>query len=270
MKDKLQDIAQSVRHDVIMSLAPKVSIHIGCAMGIVDILVYLYFEYLHIDPKKPNDSDRDIFILSKGHAGIAQFATLAERGYFDKKIVNTYDRDGGVIPGHSSRVLPGIEASTGSLGHGLPIGVGYAVAAKGDNIKKKVVVMLSDGELEEGSNWEAIMFAAQHQLDNVIVIVDVNGFQGYAPTKDVINLNPMEEKFKVFGWDTYKVNGHDSNDMRKIFMEVDKRNNQKPVCVLAKTVKGKGMQEYEGKFESHYDSLNQATIDRIAKTLEAK
>lgn len=250
-------------------LVPKESHHIGCSLDLVEILTYLYFKELNINPKKPNDPNRDIFILSKGHAGAALYSVLAHRGFFDKKLLMKYDTNGGLLPEHSTSVVPGIEVSTGSLGHGLSIGVGYALSAKNDSRKNKVFAILSDGELNEGSTWEAIMFAAQHKLDNLVAIVDKNGYQGYGNTKDIIDLSPLSKKFETFGWTTSEVNGHDFKDLEDKFKKIN-FNDNKPHCIFAKTIKGKGIPEFEGKFESHYHSITESMKKDLLNKLEVK
>ena len=264
----LKNTALNIRKSIIGMLVPKESHHIGCSLDIVEILTYLYFQEIKIDPKKPNDPNRDIFILSKGHAAAGVYATLAERGYFKKEILLKYDTNGGILPEHITRVVPGIELSTGSLGHGLPVGVGFALSYKNDKKKNRVFVLISDGELNEGSNWEALMFAGHHKLDNVTVILDKNDYQGYGQTADIINLSPIENKIKDFGWNTYKTDGHDFVDLKKAFSNVKKSNNKKPNFIIAKTIKGKGIPEFEGKFESHYHSITQETKDMLLKSMK--
>lgn len=266
----LSQKAYQIRRQIIKMLAPHESHHIGCSLSIVEILAVLYFKVLRIYPKHPNSQDRDIFILSKGHAAAALYATLAEKGFFAKKLLQTYDRDGGLLPEHSTRVVPGIEVSTGSLGHGLSMGVGFALSFKNDNKKNKVYVLISDGELNEGSNWEAIMFACHHKLNNLIVIVDANGYQGYGRTKDVLNLEPYSEKFKAFGWNTIVV--EDGNDIGKLYKGFEKIQTPRPytptpTILIAKTIKGKGIAYFEGKFESHYKSISQETKEKILSDL---
>jgi transketolase len=248
-------------------LVPYESHHIGCGLGIVDILTVLYFDVLKINPKNPKDPKRDIFILSKGHGAAAVYATLFEKGFFSKKLLLTYDQNGGKLPEHASITVPGVEVSTGSLGHGLPIGIGYAVSFSNDKKKNQVAVILSDGELNEGSNWEAFMFAGHHNLSNLTAIIDANGFQGYSTTEKVLDLSPLSEKFKAFRWNVYKVNGNDIKALQEVFAKIKKNKNGKPNCIIAKTVKGKGIPFFEGKFESHYKSVDEKTKQEIFKNL---
>jgi len=265
--NNFQKIAQRVRINIIEMIVPKESHHIGCALGIVEILVWLYFFVLSINPKNPRDSNRDIFILSKGHAASALYATLYRKGFFSKEILMTYDRDGGILPEHVTTAVPGVEVSTGSLGHGLSIGLGFAKSFLNDNKKNKVYVLISDGELNEGSNWEAFMFAGHHRLHNLYVILDDNGYQGYSNTKDIINLSPLKEKLVSFNWNVYQTSGHDFTSLNKTQALIKKNKSNKPTFIIAKTMKGRGVSIFEGKFESHYSSLDKKSKARILKEL---
>ncbi len=264
---KLKDISAQIRKNIIEMLVPQESHHIGCGLGIVDILAVLYFEVLRTSPKNPEDPKRDIFILSKGHGAAAVYSTLYEKGFFSKKLLLTYDRDGGTFPEHASITVPGVEVSTGSLGHGLPIGIGYAVSFLNDKKNNQVAVLMSDGELNEGSNWEAIMFAGHHKLSNLTAIIDANGFQGYSTTEKVLDLSPLPAKFKAFRWNVYKTDGNSIKDLKEIFSKIKKNKNGKPNCIIAKTVKGKGIPFFEGKFESHYKSVDEITKLEILNNL---
>lgn len=263
MKDKLEGIAKEIRHSVIKVLNPSISHHIGCSLGIIELLTYLYFHELKIDPQKPKDPERDMFILSKGHAGIALFATLAQRGFFGHEILGGYDRDGGTVPEHATTVVSGVELSTGSLGHGLPVATGLAFDFQAIKSKRRAIVLMSDGELDEGSNWEAIMFSGHHRLANLVAIVDKNGFQGYGATTDIMDLGSIADKVKMFGWEAYEIDGHDFEQMESAFAQIKQNKSGKPSMIIAKTIKGKGIPHFEGKFESHYNSIDQATKDTI-------
>src|SRR3989344_2769440 len=265
--EALKKNALTVRRNIIEMLVPNESHHIGCSLSIVDILVVLYFDILAIDSHHADDRKRDIFILSKGHAGAALYATLAERGFFDKKILQSYDRNGGMLSEHVTTAVPGVELSTGSLGHGLPAGVGHALAARNDGIDRIIYVLISDGDLNEGSNWEAFMFAAHHFLSNLVVIVDSNKMQGYGEVKEVIDLEPVTKKLASFGWNTYEVDGHNHGELIAVFEKVKKNPVQKPHFILAHTIKGKGIPFFEGKFESHYKSIDASVQKEILRTL---
>ena len=262
--NELTSRAHTIRKTIIEMAVPTVSHHIGCSLGIVDILVALYGSAMSIHPKNPKDPERDIFILSKGHGAAALYATLCHYGYFDRALLDTYDQDGSSMPEHVSTNVPGVEFSTGSLGHGLPVGLGYALSFIQEKKENKVYVLVSDGELNEGSNWEAIQFAGHRKLDNLMIVIDKNDLQGYAPTSSVIDLNPLKEKFEVFGWQVDEIDGH---DIKEILSSLDYVSSQKPRCIIAKTVKGKGVVRMEGKFESHYKSLSKEDKQELLEEL---
>lgn len=268
--DRLDKITREVRLLMVECLRPLESHHIGCSLSIVDIVIFFYYRVLKIFPKEPKNPIRDIFILSKGHGALAVYAILFKQGFFSKKILMTYDKNGGILPEHISINVPGVEFSTGSLGHGLPVGIGFATSFINDRKNNKVVVLISDGELNEGSNWEAIMYAGHHTLNNLIVIVDLNGFQGYTSTKNVINLSPLKEKITPFNWNVYEIDGHNFQDMEKVYKTISKSKNKKPHFIIAKTVKGKGIPYFEGKFESHYKSIDENVKNQILNDLRKK
>lgn len=220
----------------------------GSSLSISDILVVLYFHTLNIDPQKPNDKSRDRFILSKGHGAAAYYATLALRGYFPTKKLLGHRVNGGNFHAHPSRSSgPGVEASTGSLGHGLSIGVGMAYALRG--AKSKVYVLVGDGECNEGSIWEAVMFAGNHNLENIVVIIDDNKYQGFGLTKDT-SKHDLGTQWEAFGWTLLRVDGHDPKDLMKKFDLAKKAKG--PVVVIANTVAGKGITHIENTLRAHY------------------
>lgn len=266
---ELKKLAKEIRLSMLEVIRPKESHHIGCAFGIVDLLTYLYFTEMKVNQKNPKDPYRDIFLLSKGHAALALYATLYKKRYFDKKMLTTYDQDGSEMMEHATTHVPGVELATGSLGHALPVGIGFALSYLKDRKQNKVYVLMSDGELDEGSNWEAIMFAGHHRINNLTAIVDLNGFQGYSETKKVIDLSPLSEKVKTFGWEVLECDGHDFQNIKTVFGQ--RQSLKKPRMIIAKTIKGKGVLYFEGKFESHYQSLpdeetQQKIIDDFKKT----
>ncbi len=261
--------ALEIRKSIIGMLVPAESHHIGCSLSTVEILISLYFGELNIDPKKPTDPNRDIFIFSKGHAGAALYSTLAERGFFPKSILKKYDTNGGMLPEHVTKVVPGIELSTGSLGHGLPALIGFCLSFLREQKKNRGFILMSDGELNEGSTWEGIMFAGHHKLHNLVVIVDYNKMQGYGTTTEVLDLEPLNKKIETFGWNTYEIDGHDVSQLASTFNKIKQSKNKKPNWILANTIKGKGIPYFEGKFESHYKSIDQQTKDKILKELSA-
>lgn len=230
--------------------------HIGSCLSIADILAVLYKSILHVDPKRPNWPDRDRFILSKGHGAAAIYAALAESGFFPKEWLDTYCQDGGKLPGHiTSHGIPGVEVSTGSLGHGLPIGCGMALAGKHDKQPYRVFVLLSDGECDEGSTWEAVLFAPHHRLDNLIAIVDHNKIQAFGAVKEVLNLESLTDKWRAFGWAVREIDGHDYSQIEATLENVPSEPGR-PSCIIAHTVKGKGVSFMENQLAWHYKSPN--------------
>ena len=228
--------------------------HLGSMLSMADILAVLYSGVLRVDPKNPGWPERDRFILSKGHAGAAVYAVLAEKGFFPREWLDRYYLDDG-LSGHISHHVPGVEFSTGSLGHGLPVAVGMALAAKHDAKNHRVFCLLSDGDCNEGSTWEAIMFAAQHKFDNLTAIVDYNRVQALGKMEDVIEMEPFAKKLKDFGWAVREVDGHNFGEMERTFSEVPFEPGQ-PSWILARTVKCKGIARLEGTVGSHYGCLS--------------
>lgn len=260
-------ITKEIRKRIVRMHAKSGSSHIGSALSSVDILTVLYFDILEIDPKNPLARDRDRFILSKGHAVSTLYATLALRGFFREEILNEYCIDGGRLPGHSTiHSVPGVEVSTGSLGHGLSMGIGMAIAAKHDGYKYRVFVLLSDGECDEGSVWEAAMFAAHHKLDNLIAIIDCNELQAFGKTKEVVNLEPFADKWTAFGWVAKEIDGHKFSQIKETFCKVPFEKNR-PSVIIAHTTKGKGISFMENELAWHYKSPNKEQLERALKEL---
>lgn len=232
------------------------SSHVGTALSVIDILVVLYFAQLNIDPIQPTDKDRDIFILSKGHGSAALYAILALAGFVEEGRLIEYYADGGSMPGHPAyQCIPGVEASTGSLGHGLAIALGQAQAQSIMSSSSRTFVLLGDGECNEGSIWEAAMYAAHLKPRNLVAIVDCNGLQGLGHTNEVTALHPLRDKWESFGWRAIDVDGHDHEALQRAF-ENAKTISDAPVVILAKTVKGKGVTFMEDRLEWHYKSPN--------------
>lgn len=249
-------ISNNIRKKILKMIFNSQSSHIGSALSCVDILTVLYTKILSINPQDPHAENRDRFILSKGHAASALYATLAQRGFFPKEILDTYCQNGGRLPGHSSRgYVPGVEASAGSLGHGLAIGAGMALAAKRDDKKNRIFVLISDGECDEGSVWETAMFASHNKLDNLTAIIDYNKLQAFGKTNEVLNLEPLQEKWLSFGWQTQEINGHNFVEIEKTLLKIPFKSNT-PSLIIAHTVKGKGISFMENKLEWHYKSPN--------------
>lgn len=241
------------RHAVRMTHSGKSS-HVGAVLSMADIIAVLYGKILAKRPEEPEWPERDRFILSKGHAGAGVYAVLAETGYFPVKELEKHCRNGSNLSGHvSHKGVPGVELSTGSLGHGLSIGAGMAYAAGMDGKSHRVFVLMSDGECDEGSNWEAILFAAHHKLTNLIAIVDYNKIQSLAPVADTIELEPFADKWRAFGWDVSEVDGHDHEALLNA-LNINCAQKEKPTCIIAHTVKGKGVSFMENTVLWHYRS----------------
>ena len=204
-----KELAKTIRKHTLRMVCAGKSGHIGSMLSTADIYPVLYKHFLKVDPQNPKWADRDRFLLSKGHGGAALLACLAELGFFPKDWLDRYYCDDGKLSGHISHHIPGVEFSTGSLGHGLPVACGMAMAAKRDGKGHRIVVMSSDGDLNEGSTWEAIMLAGQHHYDNLLMLVDYNRLQALGCSQDIINLEPLGPKLEMFGWKAIEVDGHD-------------------------------------------------------------
>lgn len=231
------------------------SSHIGGCLSVADILAVLYGGILQFDPSQPDWLGRDRFILSKGHAAAAAYAVLAEVGFFPIEWLDDYYQDDSHLAGHITWSIPGVEVSTGSLGHGLPIGCGLALACKYSNHGYRVFTLLSDGECDEGSTWEAILFAPHHRLDNLIAIVDYNKIQSFGKVKEVLGLEPLAEKWRAFGWTVREIDGHDFSQIEGSFNSVPFQQGH-PSCIIAHTVKGKGVSFMENQLVWHYKAPN--------------
>jgi transketolase len=258
------DLARHIRlHALLMVHRAKAS-HIGSALSISDIVAVLYGKILKLIPADPKAADRDRFILSKGHACVAVYAALAETGFFPREDLLRYGQDHSVLMNHISHKVPGVEFSTGSLGHGLPFGVGKALAAKKLKESWRVVVLLSDGELGEGSNWEAMMFAAHHQLDNLVAIVDYNKLQSLTTVDQTLRIEPLADKARAFGWAVREVDGHDHGELQDALSYIPWETD-KPSFLIAHTIKGKGVSFMENSVEWHYKS---PSSEQLAQALE--
>ncbi len=261
-------IAKEIRKKVLKMFFDSQTAHLGSSLSEVDILTVLYFKILSIDPKNPTAEDRDRFLLSKGHGAAGLYATLAQRGFFPESVLDTYCQDGGKLPGHSTRnCAPGVEVSTGSLGHGLPMAAGMALAGKRDGKNYRVFVLMSDGECEEGSVWEAALFASHHKLDNLIAIIDYNKLQAFGRTNEVLNLEPLKKKWEDFGWQVKEIDGHNFSEIENALSQIPFEKT-KPSLVIANTVKGKGVSFIEDKLEWHYKNLTKEEYELALKELE--
>jgi transketolase len=245
-------LSSKIRRVVLNMIHRTGSPHIGSSFSCVEILISLYFRIMRVSRDSSFDNNRDRFILSKGHASPALYAVLAEAGFLSEKELEGFAINGGTLEQHPTMDLKrGIEASTGSLGHGLPMGMGMALAAKRDNRRSRIFILMSDGELNEGSVWEAAMFGAHHKLDNLVAIVDYNKMQALGFTKDIAGLEPLSQKWSTFGWEAKEVDGHDLNNIIETLMGVPFVKN-KPSIVIAHTIKGKGVSFMENDLLWHY------------------
>jgi len=244
--------ALALRADVLRAVKAARAGHLGGALSAADIMAVLYFRVLRIDPAKPLMADRDRFVLSAGHKCLILYAALAERGFFPEELLDSYGTLDSHLPGHPSMdKLPGVEANTGSLGHGLSIAAGMAMGLRLSALPSRVFALLGDGELAEGSNWEAAAAASQHRLDNLTAIVDRNGLQIGGPTVKIMSYEPLAERWGSFGWSVRRVDGHDIRALAAAFDELPFEKG-KPSLVIADTVKSKGFSFAEGKAAYHY------------------
>jgi len=264
---KLELEARHLRRVVLSMIIKAHASHIASSYSIIEILVYLYEKVLRIDPSKPTASNRDRFILSKGWGISALYAILAEKKFFSKKLLDEYCQDGTRMIGISTRNgIPGIEATTGSMGHGLPIGVGMALAGKIQKRNYRVFVVVSDGECDEGSTWEAILQAGHHKLDNLVVILDYNKWQSFGKVSNILDLEPFGKKWEAFKWSVTEIDGHSFSDLEKVFSKIPFEKN-KPSVIIAHTIKGKGVSVLENRNEWHYRTPTQGEIVIAKKEL---
>ena len=268
-EERAVDLARRIRINALKMTSKGNSSHIGAIFSMADVLAVLYENIMNYDSKNPKMNNRDRFILSKGHAGAGIYAVLAEKGFISKNDLATHYQNGSKLSGHiSHKGIPGIEVSTGSLGHGLPIATGMALAGKINKQKHNIYTIISDGECDEGSNWESILFAAHHKLNNLTVVIDRNYLQSIKLTEETIELEPLAAKWLAFGWEVVEIDGH---DFTEIFKALKKNTNSKaPKCIIAKTVKGKGVSFMENNNLWHYRSAQGQEFQRALKELEEK
>lgn len=261
--DTLKKKAKEVKKLVLqISHQAKVG-HIGSALSIADILTVLYFSTLRVRPKQPKWENRDRFILSKGHAAAALYSVLYLKGFFTKRVLTSYCQNKGSLGVHPEHETAGVEVTTGSLGHGLSVGVGMALNAKIDKKNYKTVVLISDAECNEGEIWQAAATANHYKLNNLITIIDNNKVQAFGKTKEVLDFEPLSQKWLSFGWDVIEVNGHNIESLFKIFSSDLAQT--KPTVIIANTIRGKGVSFMEHKLEWHYFST---TKEQYIKALE--
>lgn len=266
--EKLNLIARTLRFKIIENSCKSRTPHLGSCLSCLDIIIALYWHTLKIDPENPLLTERDRFILSKGHAAPALFFVLGEKGFFDKKKLEQYGQDGTYFGEHppAPKYLPGIEAATGSLGHGLPMGVGMALIKQVMNIEFNVYVIVSDGECNEGSIWESAMFASAKSIDNLVVIIDYNKWQATGRSNETLMLEPLADKWKAFGWSVFEIDGHNFTQIISAFDASKKE--KKPCVIVAHTVKGKGVSFMEDDNNWHYRIPTLEEVDLARKELE--
>ncbi len=263
--EELKKIAKEIRRDILLMLNVAGSGHVGGSLSCVEILVSLYFKVMNYDPRRPSDKNRDRFVLSKGHAVPALYAVLSRAGVFPRNMLWTLRKLGSPLQGHpDAKYLPGVEASTGSLAHGLSQACGMALAGKLDKNLFRVYCLVGDGEMDEGLVWEALLSASHYRLDNLCVVVDNNTLQIDGRCRDVMNIYPLEDKFKAFGLYTRSVDGHKFSELIRAFEEA-KKNKGSPTVIIARTVKGKGVSFMEDKVEYHGVA---PTDEELKKALE--
>lgn len=264
MKDSI-DFAREIRIKTLELVYKAKASHIGGAFSMADILAVLYTDVLNISPNDPDHKDRDRFFLSKGHACTSLYATLGLKGFFPLELLSTYAQDGSNLLSHTSHKVPGVEISAGSLGHALSVASGAALAANRKKENWQVYCLLSDGELDEGSNWEAILFAPHHKLTNLTLIIDYNKIQSFGSVAEVLNLDPLDQKFAAFGWNVTEIDGHDHAAIRQ---ELTRPVTDKPKVILANTVKGKGVDFMEHSLLWHYRSPDQTMYESALQQLQ--
>jgi len=262
------ELARRIRVHALRMCASAQASHIGSCMSVADILAVLFAKVLRHNPKLPQWPDRDRLILSKGHAAAALYAALAELDYFPKALLNTYCQDGSQLTGHVSHAVPGVEVSTGSLGHGLAIGCGMAMAANRDLRPWNIYVILSDGELDEGSIWESALFAGHHKLGQLTAIIDYNKIQSFGSVADILGLDPLADKWQSFGWTVCEVDGHDHEQLMECLTTLESQS-VRPRCVIAHTVKGRGVSFMEGQLAWHYRSPSATELEKALAEVES-
>ena len=260
------ELAWSARHEILSMTSKAKASHVGSALSVIDILSVLYTGAARISPENSNNLDRDYVILSKGHAASALYSVLALQEFFPRDWLERYCEDDAPLGGHVTfKGVPGIELSTGSLGHGLPYGLGIAKSLKMRGLKGRVFIVMSDGECDEGTTWESAMIANHHNLNNLIVIVDRNRIQSLKPTEDTLKLEPFADKWNAFGWETRVVSGHNYESLESAFVQ-----STIPLCVIAETTKGKGVDFMENSVLWHYKSPNEIEVKKAFRQLDGK
>lgn len=261
---KLENLSKIIRIKCLDLNFKSQTSHLGSCFSIIEILNILYFKILYLRPKNINFKNRDRFILSKGHACLALYVVLAEKKFFSYDNLMNYGKNNSDFMAHVSHKISGVEFSTGSLGHGLPFAVGKAYYAKKFNKKWKTFCLLSDGELNEGSNWEALIFASHYHLNNLTIIIDSNKWQSIGKTKDVLDIEPIDRKLKNFKLNVLSINGHDYHELTSAFISKSSKYSK---VIIANTIKGKGVSFMEDTLEWHYKSLNENELKKAVKEI---
>ncbi len=261
--------AHKIRINILKMINKGESSHIGSALSCVDLLTCIYSSFLNFDSKNPLSSKRDFFILSKGHAGAAIYATLSEFNFFPEEKLYTHYQNGSDLSGHvSHKNIPGVEFSTGSLGHGLSVGAGIALGFKKKGLDQKACVLLSDGECDEGSVWEAAMFSSHHNLNNLIAVIDYNKIQSLEEVSKTLSLEPFSKKWESFGWNVIEIDGHNHDEIKSALKQSQKL--KSPCCIIAHTIKGKGISFMENSVLWHYRSPQGKEFKEALRELETK
>lgn len=267
---ELEVIANNIRKHIVTETYSASSGHPGGSLSVCDIITYLYFEEMNVNPKNPNDPERDRFVLSKGHCSPALYGALAERGFFPKEDLVNFRKTNSYLQGHPCmECVPGVDMSTGSLGQGVSVACGMALSGKADKKNYRVYTVLGDGEIEEGQVWEAAMFAAHYKLDNLCALVDNNGLQIDGAISDVMSPYPITDKFKAFGWNVIEIDGHNFDEIREAYGKA-KECKGKPTMIIAKTTKGKGVSFMENKASWHGTAPNEEQYKFAIKELDEK
>ncbi len=263
------ELARRARKSALSMCASSNAAHIGSSLSVIDILAVLYTGSVRIDPASINDPDRDVIVVSKGHAAAGVYAVLGHAGFFPLSWLDEYCVNGSSLGGHvTNGQVPGVEFSTGSLGHGLPFGVGVGLEMQMQKRKSQVFVVLSDGECDEGSNWEAALFASHHQLSNLVVLIDRNGLQSLTTTEKTLRLEPLAAKWQSFGWDAVEMDGHSHSEIGEALVNV--RQASRPTVLICKTTKGKGVTFMEDQILWHYRSPDTEQLENAHSELDSQ
>jgi transketolase len=265
-KKKSEKLAQLIREQTLIMCHEAKAAHVASSLSIIDLISVLYENILKLTPSSFNKNNRNYFILSKGHASAAIYSLLAIKNFFPLKLLKTFGKKDSILMSHVNHRVPGIELSTGSLGHGLSFGSGVAMFYKKNKIKKNIYVLLSDGELNEGSNWESFMFCAHHKLSNLCAIIDYNRLQSLSSVKNTLGLEPLKEKFLSFGWKVIEIDGHNHD----LILKSLKAKTKKPKVIIANTIKGKGVSFMENKVKWHYSSPIKIELEKALHQIRNK